>query len=72
MVDAAIVSVLEKIMKIITNSTAMPNHCAECDGVDNRMIRTGSSTNWPVYLCLSCAQEAGRLAELEQAREAKS
>ena len=56
-------------MKIIEQQQGKSCQCVACNGTGDKMILVKSLA---VFLCLSCAQEAGRLAELEQAREAKS
>ena len=56
-------------MKIIEN---MRCQCVACNGSADKMILVAVPFSGAVFLCLSCAQEAGRLAELEHARESES
>jgi hypothetical protein len=44
-------------MKIIEKNALLP-FCAECIGAGDKMLVLGSGINYPVYLCLSCAQKA--------------
>ena len=54
-------------MKIIEQQQGKSCQCVACNGSDNKMILVQLRFDGAVFLCPSCAQEVGALAE--EARE---